>query len=142
MKEIKYNLIDIDDSQFAVFPEKYVEGKEMEIGAIINIASSKDGTDLKCDSRIELKQDGNLILVTEISCKYKITEDSWEDVDENKKKLPSGFIRHIASLAIGTQRGIVIARTKDTPIHKIILPAVNIAEIIKKDYVIDIVKTK
>ena len=138
MKEIKYSLIDIDDNQFAVFPDNYVKGKELEVGAMINVATSKDGTDLNCESRIELKQDDKLILVTEIVCKYKITKESWEDVDEVKKKLPSGFICHIASLAIGTQRGIVIAQTKNTPIHKIILPPVNLADIIKKDYIIDI----
>lgn len=137
MKEVRYKLIDIDDSQFALFPDNYVEDKDVVVGAIMNVASNNEGTSLKCDSRLELKQDDKLIIVSEIACKYSITKDSWEDVEENKKKLPSGFIRHLASIAIGTQRGIIIARTKDSSIHKIIVPPIDLTEVVKEDFIMD-----
>ena len=136
-KDIKYKLVDIDDSQFAIFSENFEEGKDIAVCAVINFASSKDGTDLRCKSRLELKQDVKLILVTEIICKYSIIKNSWEDVDEYHKKLPSEFIRHITSIAIGTQRGIILVRTKGSPLHKILLPPVNLADVIKKDYIIE-----
>ncbi len=142
MKEIRYNLKDIDESQFAVFPDNFKAGIELNIEATIHVAATTEGTDLKCDSRLELKQGKNLILITEISFKYGLTKESWEDVDETKKKLPLGFIRHIASLSIGTQRGIILARTKDTPLHKVILPPISLEEVIKEDYILDTSKVK
>lgn len=138
MKEIRYNLTDIDDSQFAIFPENYVEGKEVAVFAKMNVASNNDGASLKFDSRLELKQDDKLFIVSEIACKFAVTKESWEDVDEKKKMLPSGFIRHLASIAIGTQRGIIIARTKDSSIHKFILPPIDLTEVVKDDFVKDI----
>ena len=142
MKEIKYYLKDIDESQFAVLPDNFKEGVELTVEAMIHVAATTEGTDLKCDSRLELKQGENLILITEITCKYGLTKDSWEDVDETKKKLPLGFIRHIASLSIGTQRGIILARTKDTSLHKVLLPPISLEGVIKEDYILDTSKAK
>lgn len=142
MQEIRYNLKDIDESQFAAFPDNFKEGVKLAIEATIHVAASSDGTDLKCDSRLELKQGKNLILITEISCKYGLTKESWEDVDETKKKLPLGFIRHIASLSIGTQRGIILARTKEILLHKVLLPPINLQGVIKEDYILDTSKAK
>lgn len=136
-KEIRYNLIDIDDNQFAIIPDNFQEGKQLVSNAMINLASMNDGSELKCESRLELKQGNDLILVSVIVCRFSIEKDSWEAVDENKKKLPSGFICHIASLAVGTQRGIILVRTKDTPLHKIILPPLDLSKVVNKDYVID-----
>ena len=137
MKEIKYNLLDIEDNQFAVFPDNFIDGKNFVATAMINISTKNEGAELKCESRLELKQEDNIILVSEIVCKYSINKDSWEDIDDKKKMLPSGFIRHIASLAIGTQRGVILVRTKETPLHKIVLPPVNLTAVVKKDYVIE-----
>jgi len=138
MKEIQYYLKDIDESQFAVFPENFVEGKEVAVFAKMNVASNNDGTSLKCDSRLELKQDDNMFIVSEIACKFAVTKESWEDVDEKKKMLPSGFIRHLTSIAIGTQRGIIIARTKESSIHKFILPPIDLTKVVKDDFVREI----
>ena len=142
MKEIRYYLKDIDESQFAVLPDNFKEGVELTVEAMIHVAATTEGTDLKCDSRLELKQGENLILITEITCKYGLTKDSWEDVDETKKKLPLGFIRHIASLSIGTQRGIILGRTKDTSLHKVLLPPISLEGVIKEDYILDTSKAK
>lgn len=140
MNEIKYKLVTIDDSQFAVFPDCYVKGKEVDIEAKANISTNKSGTELKCISRLELKQKDNLILVTEISCMYTIAAESWEIINDKQKKLPEEFIRHVISIAIGTQRGIILSRTKDTMLHTFLLPPISLKEVVKRDLVIDICK--
>ena len=50
-------------------------------------------------------------------------------------KLPSGFVCHLAMLAIGTARGVLHAKTENTLFNKYLIPTINVAELIKDDII-------
>lgn len=94
-------------------------------------------SEVKCRCKIELKQEDTLLLITEIECTFELTKDSWENIGENKYKLPVEFLRHLVSLVIGTERGLVFAKSENTSLHKIILPSINLKTIVKEDYIVE-----
>lgn len=46
-------------------------------------------------------------------------------------------MRHLVSLVIGTERGIIFAKTDNTPLSKIILPSINLKSIVKDDLIVE-----
>ena len=55
------------------------------------------------------------------------------DTQTNVVKVSKGFMQHIAMLTVGTTRGILHAKTEGTCFNKYVLPAINVAELIKDD---------
>lgn len=139
--EIKYNFDDIRQNQFAVFPDKLEDNSKLELSAQFEVSSNltihSDISNLRCIVHLELKQKKDIILLIEVETYFSLTKDSWDKIEDNKYKLPADFIRHLALLSFSTVRGIVYSKTQDSESRKIILPSIDVNQIVKNDYIIE-----
>lgn len=140
--EIKYNFDDIRQNQFAVFPDKLEDNSKLELSAQFEVSSNltihSDISNLRCIVHLELKQKKDVILLIEVETYFSLTKDSWEKISDNTYKLPADFIRHLALLSFSTVRGIVYSKTQDSESRKIILPSIDVNQIVKNDYIIEL----
>lgn len=136
MTGIKYNFKNIEEKQFACFPDNFKEETDTNGNAKLVFSPNIERSEVKCRCKVELKQEDTLLLVTEIECTFALSKDSWEDIGNNQFKLPVDFMRHLVSLVIGTERGIIFAKTDNTPLRKIILPSMNLKSIVKDDLIV------
>jgi len=140
--EIKYNFDDIRQNQFAVFPDKLEDNSKLELSAQFEVSSNltihSDISNLRCIVHLELKQKKDIILLIEVETYFSLTKDSWDKIEDNKYKLPADFIRHLALLSFSTVRGIVYSKTQDSESRKIILPSIDVNQIVKNDYIIEL----
>lgn len=137
MAEIKYRFKNIEEKQFACFPDQFREDIDTTGNAKLEFSANLKRSEIKCRCKIEINQEDNLLLITEIECTFELTKESWEIIDENKFKLPVEFMRHLVSLVIGTERGLIFAKSENTSLHKIILPSFNLKTIVKEDFVVE-----
>ncbi|NCC19277.1 MAG: hypothetical protein EOM29_10100 [Bacteroidia bacterium] len=139
--EIKYNFDDIRQNQFAVFPDKLEDNSKLELSAQFEVSSNltihSDISNLRCIVHLELKQKKDIILLIEVETYFSLTKDSWDKIEDNKYKLPADFIRHLALLSFSTVRGIVYSKTQDSESRKIILPSIDVNQIVKNDYIVE-----
>lgn len=70
---------------------------------------------------------------------HEVLESTWKSfITNNKIIIPKDVIQHFGILSIGATRGMLIAKTADTPFSKLIVPPVNIKKILKDDIEINI----
>lgn len=139
--DIKYNFTDIKQIQFAVFPDMLVGTSKTELSVQFEVSSniniSEDVSDIRCKILLELKQKNETFLLIEVETYFSLSMDSWEKTEDNKYKLPVNFIRHLALLSFSTVRGIIYSKTQDSNLKKIILPSIDVTQMVKKDYIVE-----
>ena len=62
-----------------------------------------------------------------------------EGVSEIKAKgtVPVDFLRYMGTIVVGAARGIIHTKTEGTVLNSVILPPINLVEIIKEDLVLE-----
>lgn len=130
---ISYRIKSIKTSQFAMFPEKYVNGESVDMHFQINFNVPKTLDSLKCSLKIDYVQNDNLLMTIVTECGFGINEEGIKEIRE-KKKIDVDFLRYIASITVGAVRGIIAAKTENTVINGIVLPPVNLTEFLKDDF--------
>lgn len=132
MKSIPYRIKGIRTIQFALFPENFVNGKGVEINSSFTFGHTPGLESVRCISSFTFLQDDKILLIAEIHTMFDISPEGREQLKEIKK-IPVDFLRYMATIATGTARGIIHAKSEGTVLNSIILPPINLIETIKED---------
>jgi hypothetical protein len=69
-----------------------------------------------------------------ISGFFKIEYSTWEDFKNNKNLIfPKDFVAHMATITVGTSRGVLNNKTENTKSNELILPTLNVGEMVVED---------
>ena len=49
-------------------------------------------------------------------------------------------MKHLSVITVGTARGVLHAKTENTPFNKFVLPTINVTELVKEDVSFDLEK--
>ena len=73
----------------------------------------------------------------EVSCIFVIEPKSWNNLtSEGNIKFPTGFLQHLATITLGTARGILFQKTEGTKYNIYHLPLLDVTSAIKEDLVV------
>ena len=76
-------------------------------------------------------------MILAITCEFEIEENDYKNIHTNEKTIiPKELLEYFAVHTIGTARGILFCKTESTPYNNIIIPPLNVSEMIKDDMVI------
>lgn len=129
---IPYKIDRIDTTQFAIFPDKYINGENVSVEMDMNFSTSETISPIKNVTSIRYKQNDNLLLVLEIACSFTISEEGLENIRKSGK-IPVEFLRYMGTFSVGIARGVIHARTEGTVLNPVILPPANVNDSIKED---------
>lgn len=131
---IPYRIDKIETRQFAIFPDELVsrQDQDIDISTSFNFATSKDLSYIRCIANIRYEQHGKLVLVLEIACHFAIATEGIEKM-KLENKVSVDFLRYMATIVIGTARGIIHAQTQGTSINVFVLPPINLIPVITED---------
>ena len=132
---IPYRINKIKTSQFAIFPDKFVNGEGVCLGANFKFAVNKDLTSILCSTNITYSQHETLLLTTEIQCFFGISPEGVETLKQ-ESRISVDFLRYMATIVTGTARGIIHAKTENTVLSSQVLQPINLVELIKNDFII------
>lgn len=140
MDNIKFRLQEIDTLQFALLPEAYdSKAEKFQYSFGINFTFPDFKKRIVCCSTL-VKYNGEVspFLVLEVAVYFEVEENSWSsllDMESKQIKLPKPTALHMMTLLIGTARGILHSETKNTVFNRLILPTINLNDLIDGEVV-------
>lgn len=131
MQTIPYKIGQIKILQFAIFPDKYVNGEEVQIHTSFSFGHNVALDSIRCTAAFSFLQKEELLLISETQCFFNIAQEGIEQL-RKEHEIPVDFLRYMATIATGTVRGIIHAKTEGTVLNTIILPPINLVNLIEK----------
>ncbi len=137
--EISFKLHSIKTEQFAIIEDIYNEADSVQLESNYRFGSVVSEKLIAVLVNYKFKTTKGVFLTIEVSCMFGIKPDSWNSiyiVEKSELILPKAIATHLLVLVIGTARGVLHAKTENTPYNRFILPTLNVSESIKEDVVI------
>lgn len=132
MNPIPYRIAHIQTLQFALFPEKYINGQEVLINTNVSFGYKSDLSQIRNTLSVQYVQGSDLLLLLQINCYYDIAPEGISSLKE-ERKIPVDFLRYMATISVGIARGIIHEKTEGSVLNPVVLPPVNLVETIKED---------
>jgi hypothetical protein len=141
-KQILFQLMAMATEEFATFEENLQDG---EIDLKIQI-SSEFGIDaesrrVQTSVRFGYFNNEQPIIILEASCEFQVVPDSWEgffNKGRTNLTLPKTLVQHLATITVGTTRGILHSKTENTPFNKYFIPLINVTEMFNENLKFDL----
>lgn len=126
----RMNLIKVD--QFAILVEKQANLEHSyNIDTAIRFGMTQDSKQLYCQYKSQYRNGDKIDLLIGVSCGFEIEQNSWNDlIDGETLTVPSSFLKYMGVQTIGITRGILYEKTVGTSFDQLILPPVNLEEMI------------
>lgn len=140
--EISFKLHSIKTEQFAIIEDIYNETDPVQLESNYRFGSVVSEKLVAVLVNYKFKTTKGVFLTIEISCTFGINPDSWDSiyhVEKSELILPKVIATHLLVLVIGAARGVLHAKTENTPYNRFLLPTLNVSESIKEDVVISYV---
>lgn len=132
---IPYSISQIKTPQFAIFPDKFVNGEKTAMKVSVSFGIPKDLQQIKCNLDIQFLQGDTLLLTTVIECYFHISPEGIENI-RKAGNIEKDFLRYMGTIAVGTARGVIAAKTENTILNGLVLPPINLVNLIKDDMVL------
>ncbi|WP_307758052.1 hypothetical protein [uncultured Mediterranea sp.] len=139
MPSIPYKIQQIKTLQFAIFPEKFINGERVQTSASFNFSYNTSISSIRCTATIHFMQNEELLLTTEVQCFFNIAPEGITQL-QKEQEIPVGFLQYMGTITTGTVRGIIHAKTEGTVLNSIVLPPLNLTEAITEGMRIESVK--
>lgn len=131
---IPFRIRQIKTQQFAMFPDLFVNGKEVTVDSEFSFGVNTEIKNILCVTKLSYRQNENLLLTTEVHCIFDIREDGVNQLKEQGRVVVD-FLRYLATIATGAVRGIIHTKTENTVLNPVVVPPINLVEAIKEDFV-------
>lgn len=130
-------MIGINIAQFAILTsETPKQGEPIDIKTDLQFSATSDCHIVVVQTRFEYFHNNVQLLVLEIHCRFAIDKKSCKVFSKEEQiVIPKDFLAHLAMHAVGTARGILFCKTEGTPLNTVILPPINVAAMITKDFI-------
>ena len=144
MKPVEFMLVKLSTDQFAVLRDMF--RPDTPIGVVTQLSFGADEKEkivvVSASFRFESDEFQAPFIILETKAYFRIKTESWNrmyDVEAEILSLEKDFARHLSVIVIGTSRGILHNRTEGSDMNQVILPLINVEEILKEDVVINII---
>ena len=138
---VSFALRRISTEQFAVIEDAFTEGKDINLTTQLKFGANAEHKIIVLHANFRFEQEGKPFLIIEAAGHFSIEEKAWAgfyNQEANNITVHQGFMCHLAVLVIGTTRGILHAKTENTPFNRFFMPTINVTETIREDVVIDL----
>ena len=134
---LQFELVKIGTPQFAIINDNEVS-EPLQINLEVNFAVDKDISSIKNTIKVVYLNSNEPVMQLIVDCYYSVSPDSWKEMtnSDNSIIVPVGFLQHIATITVGTTRGILHEKTEGTNMNKYILPLINVTEMVKNNMVV------
>ena len=138
-KNISFAILKITTEQFAIIEDNYKKDGIIKVGTSLRFGAVRDTGLLAVFVAFTFESDQKPFIVVEAGCHFQVRDDAWDGMfnhETNSLVVPKGFLSHLATLTIGTTRGILHAKTENTTFNTFVVPAINISDLIREDAIL------
>lgn len=138
MSEVGFILQKVNTEEFATIKKDISEGHETEVDLHVNIGFgiNTDERFVMCLLEINYVFHDSPIIILKLNCEFAIEDSAWYSfVDDRSKTItfPQSFLEYLAVITVGTARGVIHAKTENTPYNKYYLPTLNVREMLSSE---------
>lgn len=133
---IPYKIARLETRQFAIFPEKFNNQEDVGVNSAYEFSISTDQTAIRCRSTFHYFQGENVLMILELNAFFAIAPEGMVEI-QNKGSVPVDFLRYMGTIAVGAARGVIHSKTEGTVLNAVVLPPINLVEIIKEDLLVE-----
>ena len=135
-KNISFRLLNIVTEQFATFEVENSTANN-DLKSELQFSINPDNRVVACKMNFQFLHDAKPIVVLSLVCNFEVEEKSWNENILSPKKitLAKHFLEHLCVITVGTERGVLNAKTENTAFNKFIIPTLNVSDLVEKDIV-------
>lgn len=136
---IKFKLSGIDIEEFAILEKNFIENKDIGFQHGLSFEIDDENKLIACIVTFEFLCKDNIFLKLQTRNHFSINLKCWQEtlLKTNEIIIPKGLLAHLATIGVGTARGVLLAKTENTEFSKFIIPLINLQEMIQEDMVIE-----
>ena len=138
-----FAFVGIKTDQFAIIDEAYKKTGPLKITTNLSYGINEVDKTIAVEVGFNFIKKETPFLIIGVQAFFEITKEGWEkiyNVENKQVVIPKKLISHLTVLTIGTTRGILHAKTEGTPYNSIILPTVNVNDLVTEDVTINLAK--
>jgi hypothetical protein len=132
IRTIPYKISHIETVQFALFPDNFVNGQQVLVNTNCDYNVRSNLSQVRNIISVNYIQNEKLLMVVQLACYYDIAPEGVKAI-KDEGKIPVDFLRYMGSISVGTIRGVIHAKTEGTVLNPVVMPPVNLEEMIKND---------
>ncbi|MCM1151184.1 MAG: hypothetical protein NC209_05570 [Alistipes sp.] len=136
--QVRFGLRAITVEQFAMLFEP-TNQNDTSLDISLSIKGNYDDRAVALTLTIRFVQKNRPFLLLENTCHFLVHEEDWNRLSKGNTvdvKLPKKVMTNLFSIAVGTARGILHAKTEQTPYNRFFLPLLDAAEMINESVTI------
>jgi len=136
IENVKFGLRKVSNPEFASFDDVEIEDLKIGINLNFGFGINQDSKILGCEANFTFLSSNAPFLKLKVKCDFAIEPSSWQGfINEENKSIcfPLNLIHHLATITVGTARGILYAKTENTKFNKYFIPTLDITQSLKKD---------
>ncbi|MBO6494812.1 MAG: hypothetical protein JJ978_04530 [Roseivirga sp.] len=136
---IPFALRAIETHQFAIIKESFKKDSEIELQAGVNVGASDENHSVSIFFEVRFLSDQIPFIILEIECQFEIEVEAYSRFfNESKTELiiPSGLCQHLGVITVGTARGILYEKLRDSDFDYLLLPTVDLTVQLSDDIVL------
>jgi hypothetical protein len=143
MKEniVPFRLVNIATTQFATIDSVSIQDDSIDISVEYSFGINEENRILGCHSRFLFLSNKNTFIILHVSCEFEIELEAWSHfINQESKKItfPKLLGTHLATITVGTARGVLHTKTENTKFNSYFLPTIDVTQSIISDISLDI----
>lgn len=138
-KNISFRLRNIVTEQFATFEIDNIP-ETHDLKSELQFAVNTENKVVACKMNFQFLHQNSPLVTLKVVCNFDVEPQSWDKdlMTTNKIILPKHFLEHLCVITVGTARGVLHAKTENTPFNRLMIPTFNVSNLVEKDVVFDI----
>ena len=141
---IPYRIVEIIVNGFNVQSDENLDKNiEINVSTEFSYAVNIPAHRVRCISKYIYTQDEKEVLAFDLTCTFEVKEDAFNSfIKDDKLTLDVDWLIYMATIAVGAARGEIHARAEieKSDLSEVILPPINLVEIIKESAIFPVVK--
>lgn len=134
---VRFRMFRISVPQFAILSDKCEEQYNIETKT--EFKNSADGKAIAAVMSFSFVCKEKTDMILQVACEFSIAqEDIVSMTSDGVITVPKSLLEHFLVHTVGTARGILFSKTEGTPFNTIVLPPIDVTQIVKGDLLIKI----
>lgn len=135
---MRFRMFRINVEQFAILAEN-AQLEKLDIATGLEIKYSLEGKSLAIVMTFNFVSEEEKVMLLKLNCEFQIQEDDWNSqINDAKIIFPKNFIEYLVVQTVGTARGVLHCKTEGTAFNHIILPPMNVSDMINGDMIVNL----
>lgn len=131
---IGFSILKIATEQFAIIEDAHKIGEHIQIRHEMSFGIDKPNKRILMRKLARFQHpESSPFMIIDVACHFGINADDWEFLQEQDSEsivIPKDLSIHLAMLVVGTLRGILHAKTENTPFNQYIFPPFDVTSLL------------